>query len=102
MSHALDHPANRISHVSGRLHFHVVPRGNDDLLAVGGKLCAPSNMTVLPSRMALLSSAEVSQTMGRMRSAKASYSARMAFRSSSLSMPRALAIRTFSSITESY
>src|ERR1017187_699938 len=38
MSHALDHPANRISHVSGRLHFHVVPRGNDDLLAVGGKL----------------------------------------------------------------
>src|ERR1035438_10298776 len=29
--------------------------------------CAPSNMTVLPSRMALLSSTEVSQTMGRMR-----------------------------------
>ena len=36
-------------------------------------------MTVLPSRMALLSSTEVSQTMGRMRSAKASYSARMAW-----------------------
>src|ERR1035437_9883039 len=38
--------------------------------------CAPSNMTVLPSRMALLSSTEGSETMGRVSSAKGASSGR--------------------------